>query len=90
MISTPTWITSTSAEQYHLGNKDNYYQKEGDLGTWQGKGAEILGLDGKPINAEIFKNLLEGKDTTGTNQLINTKTEGKRIRAAFSSIVFIY
>ena len=84
MISTPTWITSTSAEQYHLGNKDNYYQKEGDLGTWQGKGAEILGLDGKPINAEIFKNLLEGKDTTETNQLVNTKTnkEGERIRAA--------
>jgi len=42
MISTPTWITSTSAEQYHLQNQDNYYQKEGDIGTWQGKGAEIL------------------------------------------------
>jgi conjugative relaxase-like TrwC/TraI family protein len=84
MISTPTWITSTSAEQYHLQNKDNYYQKEGDLGTWQGKGAEELGLNGKSINPEIFKNLLEGKDPAG-NQIINIKTDkntGERIRAA--------
>jgi conjugative relaxase-like TrwC/TraI family protein len=85
MISTPTWITSTSAEQYHLQNKDNYYQKEGDLGTWQGKGAEILGLDGKEIDPETFKNLLEGKDPAGLNQIVNVKTykkTGERIRAA--------
>jgi len=84
MISTPTWITSTSAEQYHLQNQDNYYQKEGDLGTWQGKGTEILGLNGKSIDAEIFKNLLEGKDPAGENQLVNVKTNenDERIRAA--------
>ena len=84
MISTPTWITSTSAEQYHLGNKDNYYQKEGDLGSWQGKGAEILGLNGKSIDPEIFKNLLEGKDPSGLNQIVNIKTNenGERIRSA--------
>ncbi len=84
MISTPTWITSTAAEQYHLQNQDNYYQKEGDLGTWQGKGAEILGLNDKSIDAEIFKNLLEGKDPAGLNQIVNVKTNenGEKIRAA--------
>ena len=84
MISTPTWITSASAKQYHLGNKDNYYQREGDLGTWQGKGTKILGLDGKSIDPEIFKNLLEGKDPAGLNQIVNVKTNenGERVRAA--------
>jgi len=84
MISTPTWITSTSAEQYHLQNKDNYYQKEGDLGTWQGKGAEALGLNNKTIDPEIFKNLLEGKDPKGTEQIVNVKTNEneERVRAA--------
>jgi len=84
MISTPTWVTSESAEQYHLQNQDNYYQKEGDLGTWQGKGAEILGLNNKPIDSKTFKNLLEGKDIEGNNQIVNAKTNenGERIRAA--------
>ncbi|SFP02430.1 MobF family relaxase [Hydrogenimonas thermophila] len=83
MISTPTWINAKSALQYHADQKDNYYQKEGDLGTWQGKGAEALGFaDGEVITKEDLEKVLFGKDKEG-NQVQKTRLdkEGDRARA---------
>ena len=81
MISVPTWINANSALSYHTEAQDNYYQKEGDLGTWQGKGAQKLGFEGA-ITKEDLKNALFGKDKEG-NQVLQVKTDekGDRIRA---------
>ncbi|HIP14681.1 MAG TPA: conjugative relaxase [Sulfurimonas autotrophica] len=73
MIATPTWINANSAMEYHTESKDNYYQKEGDLGEWQGKGAEALGFSGTVTENEL-KKALWGKDAEG-NQLVGARLD---------------
>lgn len=52
-------MTSAQAIEYYL--KENYYQKNSELGHFHGKGLEHLGLvDGKALNKEDFKSLLLG------------------------------
>jgi len=82
MIATPTWINANSAMEYHTESKDNYYQKEGDLGQWQGKGAEALGFSGAVTENEL-KKALWGKDVEG-NQVVGARLDkdGDRKRAA--------
>ena len=82
MIATPTWINANSAMQYHTESKDNYYKKEGDLGEWQGKGAEALGFTGKITEKELEK-ALWGKDIEG-NEVVGVRLDkdGDRKRAA--------
>lgn len=50
----------------HYYAKDNYYTKEQgeELSEWWGKGAAYLNLNGK-VDAEKFKNLMDGKDPEG-------------------------
>lgn len=81
MIAKPTWITANGALKYHKESKDNYYQKEGDLGEWQGEGAKALGLSGA-INEKDLENILWGRDKDG-NELVQARLneEGDRIRA---------
>ncbi len=82
MIATPTWINANSAMAYHAESKDNYYQKEGDLGEWQGKGAEALGFIGTITQKELEK-ALWGKDIDG-NEVVGVRLDkdGDRKRAA--------
>ncbi|HHP2614665.1 TPA: relaxase domain-containing protein, partial [Enterobacter roggenkampii] len=47
------------AASYYEDGVDDYYQKEGESKEWQGKGAEMLGLQGE-VNKEDFKKLLSG------------------------------
>jgi len=81
MIAKPTWITANGALKYHQESKDNYYQKEGDLGEWQGEGAAALGLSGA-INEKDLENILWGRDKDG-NELVQARLneDGDRIRA---------
>ena len=78
MIATPTWINANSAMQYHIESKDNYYQKEGDLGEWQGKGAQALGFSGTVTEDEL-KKALWGKDAQG-NQVVNVRLDKNKDR----------
>jgi conjugative relaxase-like TrwC/TraI family protein len=56
-------ITNVSAGQAsHYYSKDNYYTKQ--VGEWQGKGAEKLGLQGE-IKKEDFNSLISGKLPNG-------------------------
>ncbi len=80
MISHPVWINSKTATDYFFESKDNYYQKSGEIGCWQGKGAKLLGLEGS-IDINDFTNILAGKDKEG-NQLVEVKEkDGNRKRA---------
>ena len=82
MIANPVWIAANTAMNYHVESKDNYYKQEGDLGTWQGKGAKILGLEGAITEKEL-ENALWGKNKDG-DQVVNVRLDekGDRKRAA--------
>lgn len=75
MIANPTWIGANTAVSYHIESKDNYYSQEGELGEWQGKGAEALGFTGAVTEAEL-KNALWGKDKEG-EQKVNVRLDDK-------------
>ena len=82
MIANPAWIGANTALAYHTESKDNYYTQEGDLGVWQGKGAEALGFTGV-ITAKELENALWGKNKEG-EQVIQARLDekGDRKRAA--------
>ena len=71
MISAAPLGSSGGAARYYdsalmvdgLQKTDNYYVSERALGTWQGKGAALLGLEGKAISKEVFVDFLDGKFT---------------------------
>ena len=84
MISAPTWVSGNGVMEYQTEQKDNYYQKEGNLGTWQGRGAEALGFkQGEAITKEDLKNILFGRDKEGKQILENIRLNenGDRLRA---------
>lgn len=58
----------------HYYAKDNYYTKEQgvELSEWWGKGAAYLNLNGK-VDADKFKNLMDGKDPEGQYYLSGVK-----------------
>lgn len=45
---------------YYTDQKDDYYASDGNAATWQGKGAELLGLKGE-VSPERFNALLKGQ-----------------------------
>ena len=66
--------------------KDNYYSNEHGVAnsSWQGKGAEALGLSGN-VDPEVFKELLEGKvDGQQLGKL--DKDENGNVKAKFFGI----
>lgn len=68
-----TGVSAGQAERYY-SEKDNYYTHS--AGTWFGKGAEALGLQGD-IRKDEFTLLLNGKDKEG-DELIAAGTNGER------------
>jgi conjugative relaxase-like TrwC/TraI family protein len=67
MVTLGKPMSSGSIVKYHT-KEDQYYTKEGDSGSWYGKGAEELGLVGK-INPKDLEKIVMGQDQDG-NQLI--------------------
>ena len=62
---------------YYADGADDYYAKEGDASSWQGKGAELLGLSGQ-VDAERFKELLAGRiDADTLVSRGSTRTDSK-------------
>ena len=65
-------LNSGASTNYYA--KDNYYTKDEGIANslWWGKGANYLDLNGK-VDAEKFKNLMEGKDPEGDKYLGGVK-----------------
>ena len=70
MISCHTITSSAGAASYHdnafnaessINKADNYYLGELADAKWQGKGAALLGMEGKKIDRQEFIDLLDGK-----------------------------
>ncbi|CAO1295233.1 unnamed protein product [Diamesa hyperborea] len=63
-----------SGASTHYYAKENYYTKEEGIenSQWWGKGASYLDLSGK-VDAEKFKNLMDGKDPEGKKYLGGVK-----------------
>ncbi|MGS3452168.1 MobF family relaxase, partial [Klebsiella electrica] len=55
-----------SAGNYYT-DKDNYYVIGSMDERWQGKGAEALGLEGKPVDKAVFTEILKGKLPDGSD-----------------------
>jgi conjugative relaxase-like TrwC/TraI family protein len=63
---------------------DNYYVNEKASARWEGRGAEILGLQGKEVEREAFISLLNGKlfnPATGEVQDLADNSKGEDRRA---------
>lgn len=83
MLARPQSINASSAVRYHTESRENYHQKEGDLGSWQGKLADELGLTGT-VNAEDLEKILWGQNPQTGEQIISDirKNESEdRVRA---------
>ncbi len=62
---------------YYGDGADDYYAKEGEAQTWQGRGAEMLGLVG-PVDSRRFRELLAGKVDPGSTPVrISTRDDSK-------------
>ncbi|HGK6493061.1 TPA: MobF family relaxase, partial [Acinetobacter baumannii] len=62
MLSVNNVVESGKALSYY--QLDNYYTNEQqslDQTEWYGRGAQVLGINGEQIEANIFKDLLEGR-----------------------------
>ena len=65
---------------------DNYYVNEQAQSTWQGKGAQILGVAGQRVTREDFVAFLDGKflnPTTGEVQDLSKNSNGAQRRAGW-------
>jgi conjugative relaxase-like TrwC/TraI family protein len=63
---------------------DNYYVNEKASARWEGRGAEILGIQGKEVEREAFIDLLNGKlfnPATGEVQDLAENSKGEDRRA---------
>lgn len=69
---------------------DNYYVDEKAQATWQGKGSQILGLDGSTVDRKDFVAFLDGKITnpnTGEVQDLAKNSKGDSRRAGMDFTV---
>jgi conjugative relaxase-like TrwC/TraI family protein len=92
MISMTHLTSVADAARYHdksftqdAGKKaDNYYINEKATAHWEGRGAELLGVNGKEVEREEFVNFLSGKlinpDSGEMQDLAkNSKGENRRV-----------
>jgi conjugative relaxase-like TrwC/TraI family protein len=85
MVSMSSPQTVQQAEDYL--EKENYYQENSMLGTFQGKGLEHLGIEkGTTVDAEIYKTLLKGFHPTTGEKLV--KNAGKEKHRAGFDVTF--
>lgn len=65
---------------------DNYYLNEQANLTWQGKGAELLGIAGEQVTKEQFVDFLDGKlvnPATGQTQNLQNNSKGEQRRVGY-------
>jgi conjugative relaxase-like TrwC/TraI family protein len=99
VISLQKLTSSSGAARYHDNalkeegpahdRADNYYANEQAPLTWQGKGAEMLGLAGAAVTKEQFVRFLEGEITNPANGEVqdlsgNAKGEARRLGYDFT------
>ena len=70
-----------------LAQQEYYTKSVGRPGEWFGKGAEALGLQGK-VQADQFKNLLEGRSPDGSKSLVQIQKWEKRERQSGWDMTF--
>ncbi len=99
MISFSKISSAAGAAKYHdkafnqdgsLAQADNYYVNEKAVAVWQGKGAELLGINGKEVEKDQFVAFLSGKmpnPETGQIQNLNDASNGKDRRLGFDLTV---
>lgn len=95
MISKHAISSGAGAASYHekalstdgaSQQADNYYSNEKAMATWQGKGAEVLGIEGKVVTREEFVQYLDGKlqnPATGKLQDLALNSRGEDRRAGW-------
>ena len=71
-ITTITRQNVTSVVGYYSDAKDDYYSKDSSFTSWQGTGAEALGLSGD-VESARFKELLVGEIDTFTHMQLMKK-----------------
>lgn len=64
-------MTSEQAAHYHKQDQNYYSQNNAEIGQWQGKAAEALGLNGAIDHAQ-FKRLCHGINPYSDEVLVNT------------------
>lgn len=71
-------IENAGRAAHYFSAQDDYYAKEGN-GTWLGKGAALLGLEGA-VDPKRFRELLDGSLPTGVNihEKFDPRTASKR------------
>ena len=85
MVSMSSPQTVDQAEGYL--EKENYYQKNSMLGTFQGKGLEHLNIqNGTTVDPKIYKTLLQGFHPTTGEKLV--KNAGKEKHRAGFDVTF--
>lgn len=99
MISKSEISSSGDAAKYHdkafnqdgsLAQSDNYYVSERASAIWQGKGAAILGIEGKTVEKDQFVRFLDGKmphPKTGEIQDLASNAKGQNRQAGFDLTV---
>ncbi len=75
------YTNSLEKENRKLSNSDNYYTGAKSPSAWSGEGARLLGLAGQPIDAEKFKEILEG---LVTNPVAGIPQQMPRERKAYT------
>lgn len=80
--SKKNWGSSKSISNYFLEAKDDYYSKEGEYSSWQGKGAKSLGIENQSVNSKTFQELLEGKHN---NQVLKKSSNRLALDFTFSA-----
>src|SRR5512142_322281 len=65
------------AASYYEDGADDYYAGEGEASAWQGRGAELLGLEGT-VDSTRFRDLLEGHvDASESSSRISTRQDAQ-------------
>lgn len=80
-ITTITRIDISSVVGYYADAKDDYYSKDSSFTSWQGQGAEALGLSG-PVSSQRFKELLVG-DIDPFTQMKRSSSDATKERLGY-------
>lgn len=86
MLRITTQYRAVSVQRYfvELLCKDDYYSKGTEQpGIWQGKGADLLGLEGN-VEREAFARLVENRHPTNDERLTPRTKDGRRVGYDFT------
>lgn len=76
-ITTITRQNVTSVVGYYSDAKDDYYSKDSSFTSWQGTGAEALGLSGDVESARFKEGVASENGIYGHSRFCNTDFDDK-------------